>query len=95
MPAIHPYCGGAEGLSHGKDYRIADVEKACVDSAKWQIAMLRLLLENDAAQAKKIVAEYKPLFASKEEYLAFMDNLDRSGDRITYGEDGVAKVDLA
>ena len=94
MPAIHPYCGGAEGLCHGKDYHIVDVEKACVDSAKWQLAMLRLLLQDDAAQAKRIVAEYKPLFASKEEYLAFMDSLDRSGDRITYGEEGIATVQL-
>jgi len=94
MPVIHPYCGGAEGLSHGKNYRIADVEKACVDSAKWQLAMLRLLLQDDAAQAKKIVSEYKPLFSSKEEYLAFMDSLDRSGDRITYGENGIATIQL-
>jgi len=44
MPVIHPYCGGAEGSAHGRDYRIADPEKACVDSARWQLAMLRLLL---------------------------------------------------
>lgn len=94
MPVIHPYCGGAEGLSHGNDYRIADIEKACVDSAKWQLAMLRLLLQNDAAQAKKIVSEYKPLFKSRKEYLDFMDSLDCSGDRITYGDDGVARVNL-
>jgi len=95
MPVIHPYCGGAEGLSHGNNYKIADVEKACVDSAKWQLAMLHMLLENDAAQAKKIVAEYQPMFDSKEAYLAYVDALNRSGDRITYGEDGVAKVDLS
>ena len=94
MPAIHPYCGGAEGIGHGNNYRVVDAEKACVDSAKWQIAALRLLLENDAARAKEILANFKPLFASKEEYLAYLDALDRSGDRIDYGEDGVAKVDL-
>lgn len=94
MPAIHPYCGGAEGIGHGNNYRVVDVEKACVDSAKWQVAALRLLLENDAARAKEILANFKPLFASKEEYLAYLDALDRSGDRIDYGEDGVAKVDL-
>ena len=44
MPVIHPNCAGQEGLSHGNNYRIADVEKACVDSAKWQLAALRLLL---------------------------------------------------
>ena len=94
MPAIHPYCGGAEGTGHGNDYFVVDVEKACVDSAKWQVAALRLLLENDAARAKEILANFKPLLASKEEYLAYLDALDRSGNRIEYGEDGVAKVDL-
>ena len=34
MPALHPYIGGASGSSHGKDYRIADPELACVTSAK-------------------------------------------------------------
>ena len=94
MPVIHPHCGGASGLAHGNNYQIADVEKACVDSAKWQVATLRLLLENDAIRAKKIIAEYSPLFASKDEYLAFMDNLNCSGDRIAYQENGTATIEL-
>ena len=84
----------AEGTGHGNDYFVVDVEKACVDSAKWQVAALRLLLENGAARAKEIIANFEPRFASKEEYLAYLDALDRSGDRIEYGEDGMAKVDL-
>ena len=94
MPVIHPHCGGAAGLAHGNNYHIADVEKACVDSTKWQVAALRLLLEDDAARAKKIVADYKPMFDSKEAYLAFMDRLDRSGERIVYHEDGTATIKL-
>ena len=54
--------------------------------------MLSLLLCDGAARAKKIVAEYKPLFASKEEYFAFVDALSANGDRIVYNEDGTALV---
>ncbi len=90
MPVVHPYCGGAEGQMHGSDYRIADPELSCVTSAKWQLAMVYLLLGNRAERAKKIVAEYTPLFPNKEAYLAYVDALWDKGDRITYGEDGTA-----
>ena len=92
MPVIHPYCAGATGTSHGKDYQIADPELACVANAKWQLTMLRLLLENNAERAKKIIAEFEPMFASKEEFLAYQDSLNCSGDRIVYNEDGTADV---
>ncbi len=94
MPVIHPYAGGAEGKSHGNDYRIADPERACVKNAKWQVAMLKLLLENGGERAKKIKAEFSPQFASKEEYLAFLDSLNCKGDRITYNEDGTANIKI-
>ncbi|MBE6911076.1 MAG: amidohydrolase [Ruminococcaceae bacterium] len=94
MPVIHPYAGGAVGKSHGNDYQIADPERACVKNAKWQVAMLKLLLENGGERAKKIIAEYEPPFASKEEYLAFLDSLNNSGDRITYNEDGTANIKI-
>lgn len=94
MPVIHPYAGGAKGTSHGSDYEIADAEAACVTNAKWQLALMRLLLENGAERAKKIVAEYKPAFASKEEFLAYQDSLNSSGDRIVYSDDGSATINL-
>lgn len=94
MPVIHPYAGGAVGKSHGNDYQIADPDRACVKNAKWQVAMLKLLLENGGERAKKIIAEYEPPFASNEEYLAFLDSLNNSGDRITYNEDGTANIKI-
>ena len=94
MPVVHPYAGGATGTSHGADYRIADPEAACVTNAKWQLLMLKRLLEKDAALAKRVVAEYKAPFPSKEAYLAYVDSLACEGDRITYGEDGTATVRL-
>ena len=93
MPVVHPYAGGSTGTSHGADYYISDPEDACVGSAKMQMEMLRLLMSDGAERAKKIVADYKPLFASKEEYIAHMDSLNSAGDRIEYTESG-AKVKL-
>ena len=93
FPAIHPYAPGAVGTSHGKDYYIADPDKACVGSAKFQLKMLELLLENDAARAKEIIRDFHPEFASKEEYFAYIDALESSGDRITYSA-GKAEIRL-
>ena len=57
--------------------------------------MLLILLSNGAERAKKVIAEYKPLFASKEAYLEFMDSLYKEGDRIVYNADeSVAQVNL-
>jgi metal-dependent amidase/aminoacylase/carboxypeptidase family protein len=94
MPVIHPYAGGATGNSHGNNYQIADPVAACVGSAKIQLAVLKILLDDGAAVANEITKNYKAPFASKEDYLSFMDGLARKGDRITYTEDGIAKVDI-
>ena len=92
MPVVHPYAGGSQGTSHGADYYIADPVSACVTNAKWQIAMLNLLLKDDAKRAKEIIADFKPLFATQKEYLDYIDTLNCSGDRIVYNEDGTAEV---
>ncbi len=94
MPVIHPYSAGTQGSAHSAGYYIADPEKACVKSAKLQLAMLYLLLKDDAKRAKEIIAEFKPLFNSKEEYFAYIDALFSEGDRITYNEDDTATVRL-
>ena len=90
MPVVHPYCAGADGKSHGSDFQIIDPEKACVDSAKWQLAMLKLLLENEAELAKKVIREYTPIFPSAKAFLDYQDSLNTSGDRIVYNDDGTA-----
>ena len=87
MPVIHPYAAGSSGTSHGSDYYITDPDAACVKSAVWQLTMMTLLLENGGARAKKIIADYTPIFASKEKFLAYQDSICDSGDRITYSHD--------
>ena len=92
MPVVHPYAGGAVGKGHGNDYYIADPVAACVTNAKWQLTMLTLLLENGARRAKTVVSEFTPMF-TKEEFLAYQDSLNVSGNRIDYGE-GKAEIKL-
>lgn len=94
MPTVHPYIGGAVGNPHGNDFFITDPEMACVNSAKWQLTMASLLLRDGGERAKKIVAEFKPRFASKEAFLARLDAFEKSGDRIMNQPDGTALVKL-
>ena len=92
MPVVHPNCAGNKGTSHGSDYYIENPRRACINSAKWQVAILKLLLSDGAAEAKRIISEAKPPFASKEEYLSYVDSISSDGDRITYNDDGTATV---
>ena len=88
MPTIQPYAPGAVGTSHGNDYYLVDPEVACVDNAKWQLAILFSLLEKEAEEARRILAAFKPRFESAEAFLAYMDALYDAGERITYTEEG-------
>lgn len=89
MPVLHPYASGAVGTTHGDDFRIKDVENACVISAKAQILLLNALLENDAVLAKEVISSYKPLFRSKEEYFATWDKFLSKKDLVSYQDDEI------
>ena len=93
MPAFQPYAGGRRGTAHGADYEIYDTDAACVKNAKWQLTMLRILLENDAVRAKGIIENFKPLFPSKKAYIEYLDSLWCSGDRITYHDNNTVEID--
>lgn len=88
MPMIHPYISGAAGKSHGNDYYIADPETACVSSAKVQLVFLKLLLQNGAETAKKVIAEFQPVYPSKEAYFRYMDSLSIDVQAVSYEKDG-------
>lgn len=88
MPAIHPYCSGATGAAHTDHYFISDFNSACVNSAKAQLIMLVMLLENDAACAKNIIENKKTRFKSYAEYLNMMDSLFYEEDAVKYNGDG-------
>ena len=92
MPTVQPFSPGAKGTGHGMDYYIADPVGACVDNAKFQLAMLSLLLCDNAKKASEVIESYQSKFGSVKEYLEFLDSMNDSGDRIEYTEDGMAKV---
>ena len=94
MPVIHPYAKGACGRSHGDNYEICDPESACVKNAKWQLAMLLILLQNNAERAYQIIEEFNPLFKTKEEFFEYQDSLNLSGDRIVYADNGEVQINL-
>ena len=93
MPSVHPYMPGAVGTSHGNDYYIENPELACIGSAKWQLNMLNILLKDSGKRAYEIKKNFKPAFASKEEYFKYIDSLISDGDRIVYNEND-AQVSL-
>lgn len=94
MPAIHPHCSGSIGIGHGKDYYVDDKRLGCLLPAQCLVLTANLLLSDDAARAKKVIAEAKPYFKSKEEYLAAIDRLTMDKDAVIYNEDGTVTLDF-
>ena len=51
-------------------------------------------MNDDGARAKEILKEAKTTFASKEEFIKYIDTFESEGERIMYNEDGTASVKL-
>lgn len=94
IPMVHAYVGGACGKEHGSDYRIFDVDTACVDSAKIQLIAIKLLLENGAQEARRAIKAYTPRFKSKEEYFAYADSIKKEFEGVTYAPSGDIVLNL-
>lgn len=88
MPAIHPHIGGAKGTSHGDNYTMPQASDACVNAVKVYLTMLRLLLEQGAARAEKILADFQPVFSCKDEYFRHVDAMTACWEAVQYREDG-------
>ncbi len=92
IPSVHPHVGGAKGLAHSENFFIEDPEMATVSSAKVQVGMIHRLLKDGASAAKEIVAGFVPVFASREEYLKAMQELDLRCEGVSYEEDGTVRL---
>ncbi len=88
MPIIHPYSMGAAGPAHTDTYRIKSREMACINSAKAQILTLEFLLENSAAEARQIIAGYKPVYQSRNEYVKALESYMTDRALVQTNEDG-------
>ncbi len=86
MPILQPHSAGAAGKSHGDDYRIIDVNKACVMAAQCQILFAVELLKDDAIKAKHVIENFKPVYDNKQEYFKAMDKFLTDRDIVTYFE---------
>ena len=70
LPAIHlNACGGSCGV-HSDNFYIADLDRACLNSAKAQLLTVQRLLENDAQKGKEIIADFATRGTPMAEYLA-------------------------
>jgi len=94
MPVCHAFVGGFAGGGHSASFRIEDPYTACVKSAKLQAGVLAHLLENDAALAKKVIAEKEVQYPSVAAYLEAAEKLAFKGDAITYHEDGTINIKI-
>jgi amidohydrolase len=74
MPVIHPYVGGATGLSHGATYVVEDYALAVIKGAK-ALAYTAIDLLGDNASHGNSVAGGQRADMSIPEYLKFMRNL--------------------
>ena len=94
IPSIHPFIAGVSGTGHGADYVVSDPYTACVICAKVISGVTKLLLCDDAAYAKKVIAEKKLPYASKEEFFKVKDALDFNEDGVVYNEDGTVTLNF-
>ncbi len=92
IPAIHPFIAGVSGTGHGADYTVSDPYTACVICAKVIAGVTKLLLVDDAAYGKKVIAEKKLPYASKEEFFKVKDALSFDEDGVIYSEDGTVTL---
>lgn len=92
MPGLHPHAGGAEGAGHSPYYQIKDPYLACVVSAKWQVGTVALLLQEDAARAKEVLAKGRQDYPTIREYLDAIDKLNFDADVVVYEENGAVTL---
>jgi hypothetical protein len=72
MPACHPMTGGMDGVLHSADARVTDYGAAVVIPGKAMAATVIDLLSDGAAEARRILAAFKPNL-TREEYLKKLD----------------------
>ena len=94
MPGVQFNASGATGMGHGIDYYPTDLEKLLINSVKAQILVADRLLKDDAANAKRIIENYKPTYPSMQAYFDDINTLNLDKDAVKYDESGNATLDF-
>lgn len=94
MPVIQPYAYGISGKKHGEDYKINDVEKACINPTKALVGTAYRLLANDAEIANRVIENFVPVYESKEEYFKVINSIKMNKTVVQYTEDGKVVLDF-
>lgn len=92
MPVIQHHCMGATGTQHGEDFYITDRKKALENPAAVLLCMIYELLKDNGKYAYKVKNEYKPVFASKEEYFECIDRIDSHRELVKYNGEHEAVI---
>ena len=74
------------------DYAIPDPAETCGNSALLQLAMIASLLENGAAKAKLIKANFTPVFPTIADYVAFKKTQTADREAVRTNPDGTVTV---
>ncbi len=88
IPSVHPFISGVTGKGHGVDFMVEDPYTACVLGAKVISGVLKLLLCENAAYAKKVMAEKKLPYDSMEAFFKAKDAMNFKKDGVRYNQDG-------
>ena len=92
MPVLEAFTSGLTGVMHGDDLYVTDQESAAVLPAVFQMAMIQTLLKEDAAEARRIVEAYEPLYPSIAAYVVAKTSMHRSEDLVQYDPDGSIRL---
>lgn len=77
IPAVHGYCLGGKGTSHGIDYGIGNQYQAYIENSMLNALIAVELLCDNAAKGKPIAAKKKDLLPIAE-YIKVIDNLSKT-----------------
>lgn len=69
FPSIHLNACGGFAPVHSDEFYVADVERACVNSAKAQVLTVQSLLENNAETGYEVIRDFAPHAVPMQEYL--------------------------
>ena len=74
MPVVHPWVGCVKGILHGANFEMSNADVAFEKSPEVLAMTIIDLLYDDAAQARRICENFKPVL-TRETYCQFLDDI--------------------